>query len=159
MGLIYLDLDKSSVDHQITPDSPQDILSEQSSQTDPSGTFKIFVSYGRKNAEHLAQRLLEDLVAKGHQVWLDRAEILSGSSWEEQIEEAILSNDVFISLLTPHAVRRPDGVCLDEISMARFHNRKIVPVMVIQCRPPLSIYRLDWVDFIDWQSDRITPGP
>src|SRR5439155_18645463 len=46
---------------------------------------------------------------------------------------------------------RPDGVCLDEISLARYNSRRIVPVMVLHCRPPLGIYRLDWVDFQDWQ--------
>ena len=64
----------------------------------------------------------------------------------------ILSHEVFIALLTPHAVRRPDGVCLDEISLARCNSRRIIPAMVIQCRPPLGIYRLDWVDFQGWTS-------
>jgi hypothetical protein len=57
---------------------------------------------------------------------------------------------VLVALLSPHAVRRPDGVCLDEISFARYNQRPIIPVMVVQCRPPLGIYRLDWVDFHDW---------
>ena len=104
----------------------------------PSDTiYKIFISYGRKDAEELANKIAFDLKVLGHDVWIDKQQIKTGRSWEEQIEEAILSHDIFISLLTPHAVRRPDGVCLDEISMARFHNRKIVPVMVVQCRPPL----------------------
>ena len=57
---------------------------------------------------------------------------------------------MFLSLLTPHAVRRPHGVCLDEISMARYHGKRVIPAMVIQCRPPLGIYRLDYVDLQDW---------
>jgi hypothetical protein len=56
---------------------------------------------------------------------------------------------LFLCLLTPHAVRRPDGVCLDEISMARYNDRKIVPAMVIQCRQPLGIYRLNWVEIVE----------
>lgn len=120
-----------------------------------SGSFRIFVSYGRKDAEELANKIASDLTGLGHEVWIDKEQIKTGRSWEEQIEEAILSHDIFISLLTPYAVRRPDGVCLDEISMARFHNRKIVPVMVVQCRPPLSIYRLDWVDFQEWTQSNI----
>ncbi len=84
-------------------------------------------------------------------MWLDKQQIRPGASWEEQIEVAILGHEVFVSLLTPHAVRRPDGVCLDEISLARYSGRKIVPAMVLRCRPPLGIYRLDWVDFQEWQ--------
>ncbi len=94
--------------------------------------------------------MTDDLTEKGHNVWLDKEQIRTGKSWEEQIENAILDADIFISLLTPHAVRRPDGVCLDEISMARYNNRKIIPLMVMNCRPPLGIYRLDWLDMQDW---------
>jgi len=116
-----------------------------------TGPLKVFLSYGRQDAEVLARKLEKDLLAMGHEVWMDKSKMRGGKAWEEQIEEAILAHDIFISLLTPYAVRRPEGVCLDEISMARFHNRKVLPVMVIQCRPPLSIYRLDWVNFIEWQ--------
>jgi WD40 repeat protein len=110
----------------------------------------IFISYGRQDAEAIAFQLERDLIARGHQVWLDRAEIQAGKSWEEQIEQGILRCDVFIALLSPHAVRRPAGVCLDEISLARYSNRRIIPAMVAICRPPLGIYRLDWIDFQDW---------
>jgi WD40 repeat protein len=118
----------------------------------PAPPRRIFLSYGRADAEELALRLQHDLEERGHEVWLDTQRIRGGVSWEEQIEQAILNSDVVVSLLTPHAVRRPGGVCLDEISMARYNNRHIVPVMVIDCRPPLGIYRLDWVDFHEWQS-------
>ena len=74
----------------------------------------------------------KDLSVQGHRIWLDKQQIKSGASWEEQIEEAILSHDIFISLLTPHAVRRPKGVCLDEISMARYNSRKIIPANTLQ---------------------------
>jgi WD40 repeat protein len=113
---------------------------------------RIFLSYGREDGSALADRLEEDLMCRGHQVWRDRSALRTGASWEAQIEDAILSHEVFVCLLTPHAVRRPDGVCLDEISMARYNDRKIVPAMVIQCRQPLGIYRLNWVDFQEWQA-------
>lgn len=118
----------------------------------PGGGHRIFLSYGRADANALAERLEQDLVRRGHRVWRDRSALKTGVSWEAQIEDAILSHEVFLCLLTPHAVRRPDGVCLDEISMARYNDRKIVPAMVIQCRQPLGIYRLDWVDLQDWQT-------
>lgn len=87
----------------------------------------------------------------GHSVWLDRHEIKAGRAWEEEIEQGILGSDVVIALLSPHAVRRPDGVCLDEISLARYNQKRIIPAMVLPCRPPLGIYRLDWIDFQIWQ--------
>jgi len=115
-------------------------------------SHKVFISYGRKDAETVANKLSADLEALGHNVWLDREQIRTGASWEEQIENAVLACDYFISLLTPHAVRRPDGICLDEISLARYNNRRIIPLMVINCRPPLGIFRLDWLDLQDWEN-------
>jgi WD40 repeat protein len=113
--------------------------------------LRVFISYGRADAEPLAVRLESDLTRSGFQVWLDKSQMRAGRSWEEQIERQILSSQVVVSLLTPHAVRRPDGVCLDEISFARYHGRRIVPLMVRQCQPPLGIYRLDWIDFLSWE--------
>jgi WD40 repeat protein len=123
---------------------------QKHSRDESTQSLKIFISYGRKDAEELAFKLAKDLSKLNHQVWLDKEQIKTGRSWEQQIEKAIFSSDIFISLLSPHAVRRPDGVCLDEISMARYNNRRIIPLMVINCRPPLGIYRLDWLDIQDW---------
>ena len=152
VGLVYLKQNESENSFNDVSEKHKGSVETKISES-PARLYRIFISYGRMDAEELARKIASDLTKLGHDVWLDKKEIKSGLAWEEQIEEAILSHDIFISLLTPHAVRRPDGVCLDEISMARFHNRKIVPVMVVQCRPPLSIYRLDWVDFQEWSQE------
>lgn len=155
VGLIYVGPEASSA-RQRESATPQQAASESESARESSRTEhsprKIFISYGRADAHDLALQLYRDLKQRDHRVWLDRFEIESGADWEECIEKGILSSDIFIALLTPHAVRRPDGVCLDEISLARYNSRRIIPAMVMQCRPPLGIYRLDWVDFQDWQN-------
>ncbi len=124
---------------------------KQSETTEPikdkPGIYFIFLSYGRKDADELAERLKKDLEDRGYKVWLDKNQTRAGKDWQYEIEEAIEKSNAFISLLTPHAVRRPDGVCLDEISMARFNSKRIIPLMVIPCKPPLCIFRLDWIDF------------
>src|SRR5262249_5809359 len=48
--------------------------------------------------------------------------------------------------MTPHSVRRPDGYCLNELARAYGRNLPIVPVMVSDVEPPLSICRLQWLD-------------
>jgi WD40 repeat protein/uncharacterized protein YukE len=95
--------------------------------------------------------LKEALEADGHTVWMDQGEIHSGRPWQGQIEQAIDGADLTVAVLSPHAVRRPEGVCLDEISYARYGGTPIVPVMAISCTPPLGIYRLDWVDMQGWE--------
>ncbi|MEP7307269.1 MAG: TIR domain-containing protein [Acidobacteriota bacterium] len=111
---------------------------------------RVFISYGHADAEDLAVRLENDLGLAGFNAWRDNTRLCAGTSWEAQIEREILGREVLVSLLTPHAVRRPDGVCLDEISFARYNGRRIVPLMVTPCQPPLGIYRLDWIDFQAW---------
>ena len=113
---------------------------------------RVFISYGHADAEDLVVRLEAALREEGHDVWLDRHKIKAGRAWEAEIEQGILASDVVIALLSPHAVRRPDGLCLDEISLARYNQKRIIPAMVIPCRPPLGIYRLDWIDFQNWQN-------
>jgi hypothetical protein len=65
---------------------------------------RMFISYGRADAQELALLLERELTAVGHHVWLDKRQITPGYGWEEQIEQAILDSEVFVSLLSPHAV-------------------------------------------------------
>lgn len=114
-------------------------------------SVRVMISYGRADAAELARTLRSDLTDRGFDVWLDEFELRAGREWEERIEQSILAADVVVALLTPHAVRRPDGVCLDEIAFARSEGRRIVPAMAVVCRPPFTIYRLDWIDFRGWE--------
>lgn len=51
--------------------------------------------------------------------------------------------------MTPHSVRRPDGYCLNEITKALERQLTVIPVMVVQSEPPLSICRTQWLDMRD----------
>ena len=113
-------------------------------------TKRIFISYGHDKHAELAIKLKTDLEALGHFVWIDESEIKAGKDWEISIEKGIAGSHIVLALLTPHAVRRPDGICLDELSFARFHHKQIVPLMVEKCVPPLSINRIQWLDMEDW---------
>ena len=114
---------------------------------------KIMISYGRKDASEFVQKINTILVQRGHTVWIDRSKeenngIDGGKKWEEEIEKAIETHEIVLAILSPHAIRRSDGVCLDEISMARFENKFIIPLMYKEVKPPLCIFRLDWIDFL-----------
>jgi hypothetical protein len=129
---------------------------------EPTPKANVFLSYGRRDASALADRLCIDLAAHGYKVWRDTREIPAGSWWEQEIVDGLRSAQIVIALLSPHAVRtardplNPTGVesvCLDEISFARFATpaKPIIPVMAKQCAPPLCIFRLDYVDMQAWQ--------
>ena len=117
------------------------------------------MSYGRRDAQDLADRLSRDLSARGYDVWQDSCEIRAGREWEQQITDGLRSTQVVVALLSPHAVRvrglnneNADSVCLDELSFARFSRPSIpiVPAMALSCEPPFCIFRLDYVDLCNW---------
>ena len=127
----------------------------ESVDTQAASPLRIFISYGHDEHEDLARRLREDLQSRGHQVWFDRAELRPGVDWESHIDSGLewLAEDRdharMLLLLTPHAVRRPDGFCLNEIARAVSRRIGIIPVMVALCEPPLSICRIQYLDMRD----------
>jgi WD40 repeat protein len=128
----------------------------------PRPRARVFLSYGRRDAKALADRLRADLEARGYDVWQDTERIRSGKQWDQQIEEGLRDAQVFVALLSPHAMRQTgqqgnpddlDSVCLDEISFARFARppKPIVPVMAVPCESPFCIYRLEYIDLTGWK--------
>jgi hypothetical protein len=67
---------------------------------------KLFLSYGRRDAAELANRLRGDLEKLGYEVWQDTREIRAGREWEEQIADGLRSTQVVSDLLCLIAMRR-----------------------------------------------------
>ena len=104
----------------------------------------IFISYGHDEHVSLAKRLRDDLMVRGHLVWFDEQRLTAGSDWEMHIEEGLEKvaaagkDGLVLLLLTPHAVRRPDGYCLNEVARALARNIDIIPLMVVDSEPPFQ---------------------
>ena len=123
---------------------------------------KLFLSYGRRDATALAEKLETGLIASGYEVWRDVRDIQSGTDFLRVIENGLKDANLAVCLLSPHSVRRAsdraspdslDSVCLDELSYARFGCQiPIVPVMAVPCEPPFVIYRLDYTDLCGWEA-------
>lgn len=113
---------------------------------------RVFISYGHDEHMALALRLREDLKKRGHDVWFDADRLPPGQDWELNIEKGLewaaadKANAAVILLLTPYSVRRPDGYCLNEVARALSRGLQIIPVMVVESEPPLSICRIQWLD-------------
>lgn len=117
--------------------------------------LRIFISYGRDEYVTLAERLKTDLEKRCHDVWFDKDKIREGVDWEQYIDEGLNmvgrnpETGRFILIMTPHSVRRPDGYCLNEIAKALTRSVPIIPIMLVRSEPPLSIYRLQYLDMQD----------
>src|ERR1022692_2973876 len=96
--------------------------------------MRLFLSYGHDEHTPFALRLKSDLERRGHEVWFDQARLIPGK---------------FLMLLTPHSVRRPNGYCLNELARACARQLPIIPLMVSTVEPPLSICRIQYLDFRD----------
>ncbi|MBU7006861.1 toll/interleukin-1 receptor domain-containing protein [Phosphitispora fastidiosa] len=115
--------------------------------------MNVFLSYGHDAYVELAKRIKTDLEAQGYKVWFDEDRINTTHDWEISIEKGVITSDWIVVLMTPHSMRRPDGVCLDELSYARFLGKQIAPIMVRIVPPPLSIARIQWLDMQNCVSD------
>jgi hypothetical protein len=114
--------------------------------------LRIFLSYGRDEYAFVAERISALLAAHGHEVWFDRERLTGGVDWEHSIEQGLEwvgenpAQGRVVLVMTPHSVRRPDGFCLNELARALQRQLSVVPVMLVEVEPPLSICRLQWVD-------------
>jgi hypothetical protein len=101
----------------------------------------------------LALRLKSDLERRNHEVWFDQSRLTPGADWERQIDDSLdqisVTHGKFLMLLTPHSVRRPNGYCLNELARACARQLPIIPLMVSTVEPPLSICRIQYLDFRD----------
>ncbi|TKG95383.1 toll/interleukin-1 receptor domain-containing protein [Puteibacter caeruleilacunae] len=118
----------------------------------PPPPLRVFVSYGHDEYMGFAKNVANELKARDHEVWFDEERLKDGTEWERYIEEGLewvgedKSRGRILLIMTPHSVRRPKGYCLNEIAKALDNSMQIVPVMLVWATPPLSIYRLQYLD-------------
>lgn len=112
----------------------------------------IFLSYGHDEFAGYVQRIKTDFERRGYQVWFDLERLKAGVKWEDYIDDGINQaaaagdKGLFVLVMTPHSVRRPDGFCLNELTRALSRQLFVIPVMMQWCEPPLSICRSQWLD-------------
>lgn len=112
---------------------------------------KVFISYGHDNCKDLAFKFYDRLKANNYDPWIDEHKLKSGHDWEIFMENGLIESDAILSLMTPYSMRRPDGYCLNELTLANILHKTIIPIMVRYIIPPLSIVRLQYLDFQEWR--------
>ena len=119
---------------------------------------KLFFSYGRDphNPQHIdiVEKIKQQLVKEGFNVFMDVEQLRGGDDWEEKLEIQIRQSDSFVFFVTPYAARKPDGYCLNELAYALSLNKKIIPLMISFEPLPLSICRLQYIDLRNVQTDQ-----
>ncbi|OPY27386.1 MAG: hypothetical protein A4E28_02034 [Methanocella sp. PtaU1.Bin125] len=137
-----------------TPDRSMAATATDASTPASSGSVRVYIGCAPEHRQ-LAGRLKEDLVSQGIEVYdgsgIDRSSpeyelaVEDGLSWTAEAQ----ANGRFLLIMSPAAVRRPGGTCLNELSQAIVKKLTVVPVMASLCEPPLSICRVQWLDMRD----------
>ncbi|KAJ0400458.1 hypothetical protein P43SY_004807 [Pythium insidiosum] len=136
-------------------EAPAAPLGETAIAYQRTAQLKIFLSYGHDRFQLLAFHLKHALQQRGHSVWVDVEKLKAGIDWEDGINSALTwvknaqHDGRVLLLMTPHALRRPDGYCLNEIARAASHRLAIFPVLVFESEPPPSIAMLPYFDLRD----------
>lgn len=120
---------------------------------------RIFISYVREDGA-AAERLFNELTARGFAAWLDRHALLPGEDWPHRIEDAIASADFFIACFSTRSVKKRGGF-QTEVRQALNFARSVpldevyfIPVRLDDCAIPMRIQReTQYVDlFPDWSA-------
>jgi WD40 repeat protein len=88
---------------------------------------RVFISYARKDAAPLAQRLQRDLTTKGLEVWLDTNRISGGATWTVEIERAIDRSQVVLVLLTQGSY--VSDICRAEQLRSLRKGKSVIPIL------------------------------
>lgn len=128
-----------------------------------SEVLQIFLSYGHDpHKEYLnafAYSLYKKIKKLNYICYIDVDIIKVANDWEELLEKSLdnvcsdKTTGRLILLMTEHSVRRPNGYCLNELAKAVANDIKIIPIMIERVEPPLSIYRLQYIDYCGKISD------
>ena|SRR6516162_1067682 len=89
-----------------------------------SSKTNVFLLYAHRDGAAVAQQLRMDLQKTGFEVWLDEKRLEPGSSWSENIEQAIDATDYIVALCSRGSFRSP--ICRGEQLRALRVGKKLV---------------------------------
>ena len=113
----------------------------------------MFISYSRQDSE-FADKLAKDLRIAGVKVWIDKSDIVYGENWDIAVEDGLYSCNFFLIILSPVSVESKD--VRDELNLAINEGKHVIPVIYKDCRIPLRIQRINYIDMTGEYTDGLT---
>lgn len=90
-------------------------------------TPTVFVSYSHDDKE-FAERLIRDLQAAGHAIWIDVSRLKGGDVWIRAISEGIINSYAFVVVATERSLG--SSWVQDEITWAKQRGKLIIPLLL-----------------------------
>ena len=140
--------DAPVVSGSVADDEKNAISSEESAERLP-----VFISYGHDIHTDKVVAIREELVRRGHKVWIDKYGIPAGSDWRRKIYDGIRHSRLFLAFLSEHSVK--SEFCQTEIRIAvgaPEHLMPSLPVQLEDARVPDQLSYLKRVDLRNWPS-------
>lgn len=116
--------------------------------------YDIFISYSHQDAAFVRNTLLPSLETAGLRVSIDYRDFLIGSPSLHNMEQAVEQSRYTLVVLTPAWVASEwteFESLLVGIKDPAGRRRKLLPIMLEQCKPPARIAMLTYADFRDSQ--------
>ena len=107
----------------------------------------LFVSYSRKDKEFV-RHLVEGLVGREKEVWVDWEDIAPTAEWMSEIELGIDASDSFAFVISPDSLT--SGTCARELERARTQGKRIVPLLHREpngASVPAELASRNWIYF------------
>jgi hypothetical protein len=106
---------------------------------------RAFLSYSRLNAQ-FARKIAQLLREMGVIIWIDEANIRPGSTWADEIQQALDECNVMLLVLTPEA--------MDSSQVKREWlywlgtGKRLIPLLLKPTKVHYQLYDLQYVDFV-----------
>jgi hypothetical protein len=107
---------------------------------------RIFISYSSKDQQFVDQLYLK-LKQSGHPVWLNTESIPKGEHWYDEMSNGLRDTDFLILVVSEDAIA--SQWVTEEWKTFLKMQKKIVPVLLRECKVPTAIKKLEMVKASD----------
>ena len=107
---------------------------------------KIFVSYAHQDGGPLAERISQDLIRQGWDVWLDSSRLTGGMSWTVDLELALDRSEIVLAILSRSSYL--SDICRAEQLRSLRKGKCVVPLLAeSDAERPIHLESAQFLDF------------
>jgi hypothetical protein len=117
-----------------------------------NGGLCVFISFSHADAQVVAP-IIEKLKSMGTRIWWDK-DIVHGSDWDDQVEQAMVSADLMLVFVSPSAVASLESNKEWKYWMGEI-KKPLIPVVIKDCRLPYRLYSLQRINAGDKPIDKL----